>query len=154
MPSKLFNFYLVYYWQIWVREKDQVLVVLNPVLFPWPKKWGIFWEPISWHLNTSSVSYTHLDVYKRQGLLQSITLTNHPLLHQRINEGALRWSEKYKSNSEDLIRNLYLSLLCRLPDKKEMDTMINFLNQSDRKTGIEDMIWALLVSAEFQIIWE
>lgn len=86
------------------------------------------------------------------GLLQSITLTNHPLLHLRIKEGALRWSEKYKSNTEDLIRNLYLSLLSRLPEKKEMDTMINFLNQADKKTGIEDMIWALLVSAEFQII--
>ncbi|MBK8780154.1 MAG: DUF1553 domain-containing protein [Saprospiraceae bacterium] len=86
------------------------------------------------------------------GLLQSITLTNHPLMHQRIAEGALRWSEKYRSDTDELIRRLYLSLLCRLPDSKELATMNNFLKMADNKTGVEDLIWGILVSPEFQFI--
>ena len=74
-------------------------------------------------------------------------------MHQRIAEGALRWSEKYKSNTDDLIRQLYLSLLCRLPESKELATMSAFLNMGDNKTGVEDLIWAILVSPEFQFIW-
>ncbi len=86
------------------------------------------------------------------GLLQSITLTNNQLLHQRIEEGAHRWYEKYKSDKDDLIRNLYLSLLCRLPDQKELETMHTFLSTGDNRMGLEDIIWSILVSPEFQFI--
>ena len=86
------------------------------------------------------------------GLLQSITLSNNQLMHQRIAEGAVRWSEKYKSNTDDLVRQLYLSLLCRLPDKKETETMNNFLKIEGNQSGVEDLIWSIVVSPEFQFI--
>ncbi len=86
------------------------------------------------------------------GLLQSITLTNHQLMHERLQEGALRFSDKYQKNPHDLIRTLYLSLLCRLPTSRELKTMEDYLQGKTDVSGVEDIIWAILVSPEFQFI--
>lgn len=86
------------------------------------------------------------------GLLQSITLSNHPLMHARIDEGAEKWAIKYTSNTAQLIHDLYLSLLCRIPDKRELNLLLEYLRSVDAKEGIEDIIWSIVVSPEFQFI--
>lgn len=85
------------------------------------------------------------------GLLQSITLNNHPLLHLRIKEGAEIWFSKFLTNPDDLITHLYKSLLIRLPNPAEKKIMQQYLVPYNA-SSIEDVIWSLIVSPEFQFL--
>jgi hypothetical protein len=54
-----------------------------------------------------------------------------------------------KSNA-DILENLYLATLCRLPNKREREVLVARIQRAvDRRLALEDILWALLNSKEF-----
>ncbi len=86
------------------------------------------------------------------GLLQAIALQNDPLLHQRIREGSATWLNKYQGRESEMIDRLYLHLLGRPPSDKEKLKLMTYYTGHPGAESIADMIWALLMSPEFQMI--
>lgn len=86
------------------------------------------------------------------GLLQAISLTNDPLLTQRINEGSEIWWNRYQKNPSQLIDQLFLNLLNRIPSNKEKLKMMEYYSIQPGVPAVADMIWVLIVSPEFQLI--
>ncbi|MDZ4708978.1 MAG: DUF1549 domain-containing protein [Saprospiraceae bacterium] len=86
------------------------------------------------------------------GLLQCIALTNDPLLHRRIQEGSLRWLEKYRNQPDVFIDQLFLQLMVRPASKTEKNKMMKYFENNPTADSVADMIWAIIVSPEFQFI--
>lgn len=86
------------------------------------------------------------------GLLQAIALNNDPLLHRRIQEGSLRWWKKYQKDPDAIIDQLFLQLLVRPASKTEKDKMMKYFRLSPTSDSVADMIWAIIVLPEFQLI--
>ncbi|HNT21277.1 MAG TPA: DUF1553 domain-containing protein [Saprospiraceae bacterium] len=86
------------------------------------------------------------------GLLQAIALQNDPLLHQRVREGSANWVNKYQGKESDMIDRLYLHLLGRIPSAKEKTKLMEYYKGHPGKESVADIIWALLMSPEFQMI--
>lgn len=85
-------------------------------------------------------------------LLQSLLLTNGGFFHENIDRGSAVWLEKYGDQHEELVNDLYLNALGRLPTGKEKRLMLQRLESGQRTQGLQDIIWALVLLPEFQLI--
>jgi uncharacterized membrane protein/mono/diheme cytochrome c family protein len=85
-------------------------------------------------------------------LLQALELTNGKRFIEALKKGAEKWNEKYARN-EDLVNQVYLKSLGRLPRQEEMNPAIKLFNQSSRKEAVEDVLWAVMLLPEFQLIY-
>jgi len=56
-----------------------------------------------------------------------------------------------KGNRNELIKNIYLTILSRYPTKSEAETAEKYFQGQGvtRKTAIEDLAWALINTKEF-----
>ena len=53
-----------------------------------------------------------------------------------------------KSNTE-IVEELYLAALTRLPTAKELQATKTFVEKGDRRAALEDMLWGLANTKEF-----
>jgi hypothetical protein len=51
------------------------------------------------------------------------------------------------------VNQVYLKSLGRLPRQEEMNPAIKLFNQSSRKEAVEDVLWAVMLLPEFQLIY-
>lgn len=85
-------------------------------------------------------------------LLQALMLSNNESLHENISLGAKQWIENYPNESEQLIEALYTKMLSRNPTQKELRFLLDKIKNGPAQEALEDLIWVLLLSPEFQLI--
>jgi hypothetical protein len=84
--------------------------------------------------------------------LQAIELTNGAVLDRLLRQGARRWIAEYPSNRVLLVEAMYRRALGRLPTTEERAEGIALVGAEPRMDGVQDLLWALTMSPEFQLI--
>ena len=84
-------------------------------------------------------------------LLQALELTNGSKFNNALQKGAEVWVKKY-ATSELLIQALYQKILNRPPTFREMNLTKKYIGEKPTVEGIQDLVWAVALSPEFQII--
>ena len=83
---------------------------------------------------------------------QALQLINGPVVHNKIRAATgnlQRWISEGKDDRE-IVTNLYLAAVSRIPDGAELETSIHHIQSNEnRVNGLEDIAWALLNSKEF-----
>ncbi|SFC10073.1 DUF1549 domain-containing protein [Spirosoma endophyticum] len=85
-------------------------------------------------------------------LLQALELTNGTTFNEALKRGAERWKAKYPS-SDLLVKELYRKSLGRDPMPKEMAVAQKIVGAQPSVEGIEDLVWAIALHPEFQLIY-
>lgn len=85
-------------------------------------------------------------------LLQALELTNGVRFNEALKRGAERWKEKYPA-SDVLVKELYRKSLGRDPLPKEMVVAQKIVGSQPSVEGIEDLVWAIALHPEFQLIY-
>jgi hypothetical protein len=99
--------------------------------------------------NRENVSTTRSS---QANLLQALELTNGDLFNGALKAGAVKWKQKFKRN-EDIVREVYHQALGRSPEKSEMDAALKMLGPAPEGDDIEDLLWAIMLLPEFQLIY-
>jgi hypothetical protein len=85
-------------------------------------------------------------------LLQALELTNGNKFTNVLQSGARKWKEKFQTN-EQIINELYRSSLGRYPEKSELSAANNMLGSTPNEENIQDLMWAIVLLPEFQLIY-
>jgi len=86
--------------------------------------------------------------------LQALELTNGAELSRVLERGANRiFLELKDASSRELAKELYHAALGRNPTSKELTVAREVLGQPAQKAGVEDLVWALAMLPEFQLIY-
>ena len=85
-------------------------------------------------------------------LLQALELTNGDKFNGVLKSGAKNLKEKFKTN-EEIVNELYKMSLGRYPEKSEMKAASDILGTSPNEENIQDLIWAIVLLPEFQLIY-
>jgi uncharacterized membrane protein len=85
-------------------------------------------------------------------LLQALELTNGNKFNGVLAAGAKKWKGKFRTN-EEIVNELYKISLGRDPEKSEMKTALGILGPAPTEENIQDLIWAVLLLPEFQLIY-
>lgn len=86
-------------------------------------------------------------------LLQALELTNGQTLHQMLRDGARNLLMNEKVATDDLIDELYRKALGRGPSDAERATSARLVGSPPTQDGVADFLWALVMLAEFQLIY-
>ncbi|MEX0906513.1 MAG: DUF1549 domain-containing protein [Balneolaceae bacterium] len=86
-------------------------------------------------------------------LLQALELTNGELVNDVLSRGADRWIREYGDNPDEMIRQIYLRSLSRTPTDREARIAGEMLAQVPGKETVQDLLWAIIMKPEFQIIY-
>ena len=84
-------------------------------------------------------------------IAQALHLLNAPEIFEKISHrhGQVRKLATSDMSPAELINELYLSTLSRLPTSAEKELMLSAFSESDHRAAAEDVLWALLNSKEF-----
>jgi hypothetical protein len=84
-------------------------------------------------------------------IAQALHLLNAPELFQKISHrhGRARRLANSSLSPTDVINELYLSTLSRMPSAAETDLMLQAFTLLDRRAATEDVLWTLMNSKEF-----
>ena len=85
-------------------------------------------------------------------LLQALELTNGNKFNRVLESGAKKWKEKYRTTDE-IVKELYKMSLGRYPDEAEMKTSMSILGSQPNEESVQDLMWAILLLPEFQLIY-
>jgi hypothetical protein len=85
--------------------------------------------------------------------LEALELTNGGTLNAMIEQGAARWTEDTRMTAPALINSLYEHALGRQPTPAERQTALEMIGSPLRKEGVEDLLWALVMLPEFQLVY-
>ncbi len=85
-------------------------------------------------------------------LLQALELTNGTTFNEALKRGAERWKTQYPT-SDSLVKALYRKSLGRDPMPKEMLVAQKIMGKQPSVEGIEDLVWAIALHPEFQLIY-
>jgi mono/diheme cytochrome c family protein/uncharacterized membrane protein len=85
-------------------------------------------------------------------LLQALELTNGSRFIEALKKGSEKWTSQYPKNDE-LIRALYLKSLMRQPEPEEMKVAMKMFAGSPRTEATQDLLWAIVLLPEFQLIF-
>lgn len=83
---------------------------------------------------------------------QALNLINGPTISDAIAnpEGRLAQFLKTNPSDEKLVEEVFLSVLCRMPTKKEIaNSLAHFKAAGNREEGAQDLMWALINSPAF-----
>jgi hypothetical protein len=82
---------------------------------------------------------------------QALHLLNAPELFEKISHrhGRARRLSDSNLSPVEVIDDLYLSTLSRLPSDAERDLMLSAFTELDRRAATEDVLWTLMNSKEF-----
>jgi hypothetical protein len=85
--------------------------------------------------------------------LQALDLSNSPLLAETLTRGAANVLKRFKGKDPNAVVDwLYNYALSRPPTTEEHATAIELLSSPPTQQGVEDLLWAVLMLPEFQII--
>jgi uncharacterized membrane protein len=85
-------------------------------------------------------------------LLQALELTNGSKFSATLKKGAKEWKARYPT-SDALVTELYKRSFGRDPLPAERNAARNILGPRPSEEGIEDLVWALALIPEFQLIY-
>lgn len=85
-------------------------------------------------------------------LLQALELTNGNKFTETLKRGAKEWRVKYPS-SDAIVTQLYKNAYGRPPLEKELASAKKILGPKPTDEGIEDLLWAMALVPEFQLIY-
>ncbi len=85
-------------------------------------------------------------------LLQALELTNGTQFNEALKNGAKIWKVKYPT-SEMLVKELYKKSLGREPLSKELAAAQKIIGPKPTDEGIQDLVWAMTLHPEFQLIY-
>lgn len=85
--------------------------------------------------------------------LQALELTNGQTLAALLDAGADKWMTDTGNGSNLLITRLYEAALGRTPTGGERQAALELIGTSMQKTNVEDMLWAIVMLPEFQLIY-
>ncbi len=98
--------------------------------------------------NRENVSTSRIS---QANLLQALELTNGNKFNLSLRKGAEIWAQKYQTG-ESLVKALYLKALGREPSLKEMSLAVKYIGKKPSVEGIQDLVWAVTLLPEFQLI--
>ena len=98
--------------------------------------------------NRENVSTSRIS---QANLLQALELTNGNKFNVSLRKGAEIWAQKYQTG-ESLVKALYLKALGREPSLKEMTLAVKYIGKKPSVEGIQDLVWAVTLLPEFQLI--
>ena len=84
--------------------------------------------------------------------LQALELTNGQTLAAMLSQGAERWSHTART-PDNLVIGLFQQALGRLPSIAEKQAALDLIGSPVRKEGMEDLLWALVMLPEFQLVY-
>ncbi|HEX5470258.1 MAG TPA: DUF1553 domain-containing protein, partial [Lacipirellulaceae bacterium] len=85
--------------------------------------------------------------------LEALDLSNSPLLAGTLNRGAANLLKRFDGqDSTAIVEWLYKFALSRPPTTDERATALELLNSQPKPQGVEDVLWAVLMLPEYQII--
>ena len=85
-------------------------------------------------------------------LLQALELTNGEKFNDALKRGAQLWKAKYPA-SDVLVKNLYWKALGREPKPNELAIAQKIVGKIPSTEGIQDLVWAISLHPEFQLIY-
>lgn len=85
--------------------------------------------------------------------IQALEITNGQTLAALLTKGAARWTVNTRTSPAELVAALYEHALGRLPTPPERRTALALVGSPVRKEGVEDLLWALTMLPEFQLIY-
>lgn len=84
--------------------------------------------------------------------LEAIDLANGSILSDSITKGAQRLLQQHAPSPTALIIDLYHQALCREPSASELDTAQSLLGAKPTQQSLEDLLWAVCMLPEFQVV--
>ncbi|HYH56323.1 MAG TPA: DUF1553 domain-containing protein, partial [Anseongella sp.] len=84
-------------------------------------------------------------------LLQALELTNGQKFTQTLHKGASEWKSRY-ATTDSLVSALYQRALGRPPLPEEMEAARTVMSDTPSEESIQDLVWALMLVPEFQLI--
>jgi hypothetical protein len=84
--------------------------------------------------------------------LQALALTNGRELADMLAVGAESWTARLGSEPARLVAALYEQALGRPPTPAERRLALDLLGNPARRDGVEDLLWALVMLPEFQLV--
>ena len=84
--------------------------------------------------------------------LQAVELTNGATLANLLQRAAFRFTDAPLS-SEQLVNLLYGRAFGRLPTTAEREIAMDLVKGPERREGVEDLLWAMTMLPEFQLIY-
>jgi len=84
--------------------------------------------------------------------LEALQLSNDASLNGEFLSGASKLFSKYGSDSKAIIERVFLTALTRLPTPAEYAAASDLLGATCRETNIADLMWAIVMLPEFQLI--
>ena len=85
--------------------------------------------------------------------LQAIELTNGDTLSKLLQRGADKVLADKMKSTDELVTRLYTRALSRKPTRAELASAKDYLGQSVSREGVEDLLWAMAMLPEFQLIY-
>jgi hypothetical protein len=85
--------------------------------------------------------------------LQALELTNGATLAEQLNRGASKLLEENPASASELVSTLYQRALSRRPLPDELQLAVDLVGSPAQKAGVEDLLWALTMLPEFQLIY-
>ncbi|MCF0069896.1 DUF1549 domain-containing protein [Dyadobacter sp. CY261] len=85
-------------------------------------------------------------------LLQALELTNGSKFTETLKAGSKVWKSQYPT-SDSLVTALYRKALGRSPVPKELAAAKKILGPAPNEEGIQDLVWAIALVPEFQLIY-
>ena len=98
--------------------------------------------------NRETVSTSRIS---QANLLQALELTNGAKFNDALKRGAQIWKARYPS-SDLLVKELYRKALGREPQPKELAVAEKIVGKTPSVEGIQDLVWAISLHPEFQLI--
>lgn len=86
-------------------------------------------------------------------LLQALELTNGDFFNNVLADGAEQMLQDHGSNGQKIAFELYQKSFAREPSKKELQLILEMLGNAPDKDAVQDVIWATVLSPEFQFIY-
>ena len=85
--------------------------------------------------------------------LQALELTNGATLAGMLDTGANRWTENAAQSPAQKVNALYEMALARPPTVQERRIALQEIGSPVTKTGMDDLLWSLVMLPEFQLIY-
>ena len=85
--------------------------------------------------------------------LQGLEMTNGRTLAELLKRGALEVVERWPKPGRELIVELYQRALGRKPTGDELRLAQEMVGSPLKKEGVEDLLWAMTMLPEFQLIY-
>ena len=85
-------------------------------------------------------------------LIQALELTNGQTFNLGIRRAAEKWAKQYPDPSK-LVTELYRRTIGRQPSKDEATIALNVLGPKPNQENIQDLMWAMTIHPEFQLIY-